>query len=52
MKSGALSEQTLTIVAESINQHQSGALEETIKKSAHDNDVGPWFSSFLKRRAL
>jgi hypothetical protein len=39
-------------VAESINQHQSGALKETIKKSAHDNYVGPWFSSFLKRRGL
>jgi hypothetical protein len=42
----------LTIVAESINQHQSGELKETIKKSAHDNYVGPWFSSFLKRRGL
>jgi hypothetical protein len=46
------SAKTLTIVAESINQHQSGALKETIKKSAHDNYVGPWFSSFLKRRGL
>jgi hypothetical protein len=39
-------------VDESINQHQSGALKETIKKSAHHNDVGPGFSSFLKRRGL
>ncbi len=46
------SAKTLTIVAESINQHQSGALKETIKKSAHDNYVGPWFSSFLKHRGL
>ncbi len=46
------SAKTLTIVAESINQHQSGALKDTIKKSAHDNYVGPWFSSFLKRRGL
>jgi len=36
----------------SINQHQSGALKETIRQSAHDNYVGPWFSSFLKRRGL
>jgi len=46
------SAKTLTIVAESINQHQSGTLKETIRKSAHDNYVGPWFSSFLKRRGL
>ncbi|HEY7204739.1 MAG TPA: hypothetical protein VIA61_10595 [Methylomirabilota bacterium] len=46
------SAKTLTIVAESINQHQSGSLKETIRKSAHDNYVGPWFSSFLKRRGL
>ena len=46
------SAKTLTIVAESINQHQSGALKETIRQSAHDNYVGPWFSSFLKRRGL
>ncbi|HUM17016.1 MAG TPA: hypothetical protein VL086_15075 [Candidatus Nitrosotalea sp.] len=46
------SAKTLAIVAESINHHQSGALKETIKKSAHDNYVGPWFSSFLKRRGL
>jgi len=47
------SAKTLTIVAESINQHQSGALKETIKKrSAHDNYIGPWFSSFPKRRGL
>jgi hypothetical protein len=46
------SAKTLTIVAESINQHQSGALKETIQKNAHDNYVGPWFSSFLKRRGL
>jgi hypothetical protein len=46
------SAKTLTIVAESINDHQSGALKDTIKKSTHDNYVGPWFSSFLKRRGL
>jgi hypothetical protein len=46
------SSKTLTIVAESINQHQSGALKDTIRKRAHDNYVGPWFSSFLKRRGL
>ena len=46
------SAKTLTIVAESINQHQSGALKETIRKSAHDNYVGPWLSSFLKHRGL
>jgi hypothetical protein len=46
------SAKTLTIVAKSINSHQSGALKDTIKKSTHDNYVGPWFSSFLKRRGL
>jgi len=46
------STKTLTIVAKSINNHQSGALKDTIRKSTHDNYVGPWFSSFLKRRGL
>jgi len=46
------STKTLTIVAESINEHKSDALKDTIRKSAHDNYVGPWFSSFLKRRGL
>ena len=46
------SAKTLTIVAESINQHKSDALKDTIRKSAHDNYVGPWLSSFLKRRGL
>ena len=46
------SAKTLTIVAKSINNHQSGALKDTIMKSTHDNYVGPWFSSFLKRRGL
>ncbi|HKX05102.1 MAG TPA: hypothetical protein VJX71_21595 [Methylomirabilota bacterium] len=46
------SAKTLTIVAESINQHKSDALKDTIQKSAHANYVGPWFSSFLKRRGL
>ena len=46
------SAKTLTIVAKSINNHQSGALKDAIMKSTHDNYVGPWFSSFLKRRGL
>ena len=46
------SAKTLTIVAESINQHKSDALKDTIRKSAHDNYVGPWFSTFLKHRGL
>lgn len=46
------SAKTLTIVAKSINQHQSGQLKETIRKSTHDNYVGPWFSTFLKQRGL
>jgi len=46
------SAKTLTIVAKSINSHQSDALKDAIKKSTHDNYVGPWFSSFLKRRGL
>jgi hypothetical protein len=46
------SAKTLTIVAESINDHRSGALKEAIRKSTHDNYVGPWFSTFLKRRGL
>jgi hypothetical protein len=28
------------------------ATVSTIKKSTHDNYVGPWFSNFLKRRGL
>jgi len=46
------SAKTLTIVAKSINNHQSGALKDAIMKSTHDNYVGPWFSTFLKRRGL
>ena len=46
------STKSLAIVAESINQHQADALKATIKQSAHDNYVGPWLSSFLKRRGL
>ncbi len=46
------SAKTLTIVAKSINNHQSGALKDTIKRSTHDNYVGPWFSTFLKHRGL
>lgn len=46
------SAKTLTIVAKSINSHQSGALKDTIKRSTQDNYVGPWFSSFLKHRGL
>lgn len=41
-----------TIVAKSITNHQSGALKDTIKRSTHDNYVGPWFSTFLKHRGL
>jgi hypothetical protein len=36
-----LQAKTLTIVAKSINNHQSGALKDTIKRSTHDNYVGP-----------
>jgi hypothetical protein len=46
------SAKTLTIVAESINTHQADALKETIKRTTQDNYVGPWFSTFLKRRGL
>jgi hypothetical protein len=46
------STKSLAIVAESINQHEADALKATIKQSAHDNYVGPWLSSFLKRRGL
>lgn len=46
------SAKTLTIVAKSINNHQSDALKDTIMKSTHDNYIGPWFSTFLKRRGL
>lgn len=46
------SAKTLTIVAKSINNHQSGALKDTIRRSTHDNYVGPWFSTFLKHRGL
>lgn len=46
------STKSLTIMAESINQHRSDELKAAIQQSAHDNYVGPWLSSFLKRRGL
>jgi hypothetical protein len=32
--------------------HESEELKAAIQPSAHDNDVGPWLSTFLKRRGL
>jgi hypothetical protein len=43
---------TLALVAEKINQHDSPNLKQAIRKSAADNHVGPWLSSFLKHRGL
>jgi cobalamin biosynthesis Mg chelatase CobN len=46
------SAKSLTIMAENINQLESEELKAAIQQSAHDNYVGPWLSSFLKRRGL
>ncbi len=46
------SAKTLTIIAENINEHDAEPLKAAIQKDAHDNYVGPWLSSFLKRRGL
>jgi hypothetical protein len=46
------SAKSLTIMAETINLHESEELKAAIQQSAHDNYVGPWLSSFLKRRGL
>jgi hypothetical protein len=46
------SAKSLTIMAESINQLESEELKAAIQQSARDNYVGPWLSSFLKRRGL
>jgi vacuolar-type H+-ATPase subunit E/Vma4 len=46
------SAKSLTIMAENINLHESEELKAAIQQSAHDNYVGPWLSSFLKRRGL
>jgi len=46
------SAKSLTIMAENINQHEADALKTAIQKSAQENYVGPWLSSFLKRRGL
>ncbi len=47
-----LSTKSLTIIAEKINQHDATELKRAIQKSATDNYVGPWLSSFLKSRGL
>ncbi len=46
------SAKSLTIIAESINQHGADDLKATIHARAHENYVGPWLSDFLKRRGL
>ncbi len=46
------SAKSLTIVAQQINDFESSELKQAIRESAHANYVGPWLSSFLKRRGL
>lgn len=46
------STKALTIIAEKINQHDAAELKRSIAKSAQDNYVGPWLSTFLKSRGL
>ena len=46
------SAKSLTIMAENINQLEARDLKAAIQQSAHDNYVGPWLSTFLKRRGL
>lgn len=43
---------SLAIIAEKINQQDAKDLKRAIQKSATDNHVGPWLSSFLKHRGL
>ena len=47
-----LSTKSLAIIAEKINQHDAQELKQAIHKSATDNYVGPWLSTFLKARGL
>lgn len=47
-----MSTTTLAIIAEKINQHEASELKRAIHKSATDNYVGPWLSTFLKARGL
>jgi vacuolar-type H+-ATPase subunit E/Vma4 len=46
------SAKSLTIIAENINQAEADELKAAIQRSAQANYVGPWLSSFLKRRGL
>ena len=46
------SAKSLTIMAETINMHDADELKAAIQQSAHENYVGPWLSTFLKRRGL
>jgi hypothetical protein len=46
------SAKSLTIMAENINQLEASDLKAAIQQSAYDNYVGPWLSTFLKRRGL
>jgi len=43
---------SLAIIAEKINQQDAKELKRAIQRSATDNHVGPWLSSFLKSRGL
>ena len=47
-----MSTKSLAIIAEKINQHDAQDLKRAIHKSATDNYVGPWLSTFLKTRGL
>lgn len=46
------STKSLAIIAQKINQAEASNLKLAIRKSADDNHVGPWLSSFLKARGL
>ena len=46
------STKSLTLIAQKINESDAKPLKQSIRQSADANYVGPWLSSFLKRRGL
>lgn len=46
------SAKSLAIMAETLNREEAEELKAMIQQSARENYVGPWLSTFLKRRGL
>lgn len=46
------SAKSLAIMAETLNREEADELKAMIHESARENYVGPWLSTFLKRRGL